>query len=51
MSQTPEYVELESGIRINVDETPYFVKCGTLYVYCPTANGYDYVPIGKVKEQ
>lgn len=43
-------IVLENGHRIEIDDTPYYVKDGILYVYVPTDYGASYEPIGKVKE-
>lgn len=44
-------IVMESGKRIEVDDTPYYIgKDKTLYVYMPNGYGYGYEPIGKVKE-
>lgn len=45
-----ETIELENGKTIEIDDTPYVIKGGVLYVYCPTEYGCDYLPMGKVKE-
>lgn len=41
---------MTDGREIEIDDTPYYVKDGTLYVFLPTDNGYGYMPMGKVKE-
>ena len=42
---------MENGREIEIDDTPYYIKNDTLYVYMPTGCGYGYFPIGKVKEE
>lgn len=45
-----KFIEMEDGRKLEIDDTPYYVKDGTLYVYCPVVNGCKYIPIGKVKK-
>lgn len=49
MDTKNEKIIMEDGREIEIDDTPYYVKDGTLYVFVPTGNGYGYMPMGKVK--
>ena len=42
---------LEDGREIEVDDTPYLIKDGILYVFVTTFSGANYKPMGKVKEE
>lgn len=44
-----DYIIMEDGRKIEIDDTPYVIKDGTLYVYGPCWNGYKYMEVGKVK--
>ena len=47
-----EKIILEDGREIEIDNTPYFINNeGILYVFWPTGDGYNYIPMGRVKEQ
>ena len=41
---------MENGREIEIDDTPYYIENGTLYVYMPVGNGYRYMPMGKARE-
>ena len=46
-----KYIVLETGGKIEIDGTPYYVgEDKDLYVYVPNGYGYYYKPFGKVKE-
>ena len=40
---------MKSGNKIEIDDTPYIIQNGQLYVYGPTGRGYDYIRIGEVE--
>ena len=42
---------MADGREIEIDDTPYYVKDGILYVYVPTDYGANYMPMGRVKEE
>lgn len=48
--ENPKIIVLENGREIEVDDTPYYIKDGWLYVYMPTTYGYGYERMAKVKE-
>ena len=45
-----EKIAMADGREIIVGNIPYHVKDGILYVGMTTDGGYDYVPMGRVKE-
>ena len=46
-----KYVVLKTGKKIEVDDTPYIIENGVLFVYVPTFNGGDYMMIGQVEKE
>lgn len=46
-----KYVLMKSGRKIEVDEVPYLIKNGVLYVYMPTMTGATYMPVGEVEKE
>lgn len=46
-----KYVVLKTGKKIEVDDTPYIIRNGSLYVYAPTFGGCRYVRIGEVEKE
>ena len=43
-----KYIILKTGERIEVDDTPYYIANGILYVYTEKVVGWGYVPFGEV---
>lgn len=50
MDEQNEKIIMADGSEIIVDNIPYYIKDGTLYVGMPVEGGYGYMPMGKVKE-
>lgn len=46
-----KYIVLKTGQKIEVDDTPYYIGDGVLYVYVPTFNGAKYMPVGEVEKE
>lgn len=46
-----ECILMKDGRKIEVDDTPYVIKDGMLYVYAPNGNGWGYVGVGEVDKE
>lgn len=46
-----KYILMKSGRKIEVDEVPYLIKNGVLYVYMPTMAGATYMPVGEAERE
>lgn len=46
-----KYILLKDGRKIEVDDTPYIIKEGALYVYVPNGNGRGYMYVGEVEKE
>ena len=44
-----ETITLDNGTTVEIDDTPYYISDGTLYVYCDVGNGFRYLAMGKVE--